>query len=64
MRFVIAESFENEEVNHFFEANIPFTIGEIIRSRSGKVYRVKDVAWQHDSWDEDHDLRVLLKRVR
>lgn len=64
MRFVISESFDNDEVNHFFDADIPFTIGEILRTRAGRAYRVKDVAWQTDSWDEDRDVRVLLKRVR
>jgi hypothetical protein len=62
MRFVIDESFDKNEVNHYFDADIPCRIGHRIRARSGKVYRVKDVAWQVDTFDQCPDIRVLLKR--
>jgi hypothetical protein len=62
MRYVITESFDKTEVNHFFEADIPCRIGNKIRAKSGRVYRIKDIAWNQNSFDDTPDVRVLLKR--
>ncbi|MBF0323529.1 MAG: hypothetical protein HQL42_00515 [Alphaproteobacteria bacterium] len=64
MRFFIAESFDKTEVNHYFEADIPCRIGNRIRARSGRVYRVEDIGWRTDSFDHTPDVRVLLKREK
>ncbi len=62
MRYVIAESFDKSEVNHFFEADIPPRIGETLRSRTGKLYRIKEIAWYRDPLDHGQNVRVLLSR--
>jgi hypothetical protein len=62
MRFVIAESFDRTELNHYFEADIAPRIGERIRSRSGRMYRVQDVEFAVRDLDEEIDVRVLLRR--
>ncbi|CAA7611908.1 conserved hypothetical protein [Magnetospirillum sp. LM-5] len=64
MRFVITESFDKTEVNHYFEADIPCRIGNLIRARSGRVYRVEDIGWRLDNFDHTPDVRVLLKREK
>lgn len=64
MRFVVTESFDKSEVNHFFDADISCRIGGIIKSRSGKIYRVEDVAWHNDTFDHMPNVRVLLRRER
>ncbi len=62
MRYVIAESFDKSEINHFFEADIPPRIGEALRSKAGKVYRIKEIAWYRDPFDRGQNVRVLLSR--
>lgn len=64
MRFVIAESFDKTEVNHYFEADIPCRIGNRILARSGRVYRVKDIGWRIDTFDHTPNVRVLLTREK
>ncbi len=62
MRFVIAESFDRTELNHYFEADIAPRIGERIKARSGRIYRVKDVGFSVNPLDDEIDVRVLLRR--
>lgn len=64
MRFVIAESFDKSEINHFFEAEVSCRIGGVIKSKSGKIYRVEDIAWHNNTYDHTPNVRVLLKRER
>lgn len=64
MRFVVTESFDKAEINHFFDAEISCRIGGVIKSRSGKVYRVSDVAWHNNTNDHTPNVRVLLTRER
>jgi len=64
MRFVITESFDPKEVNRYFESEVYFRIGGILSSKSGKVYRVKDVALCANAFDGHDDIKVLVKRVR
>ena len=64
MRFVVTESFDKAEINHYFDAEISCRIGGVIKSRSGKIYRVADVAWHSDTIDHTPNVRVLLKRER
>jgi len=64
MRFVVAESFDKSEINHFFDAEISCRIGGVIKSRSGKIYRVEDFAWHTDTFDHTPNVRVLLKREK
>lgn len=64
MRYVITESFDKAEINHYFDADIPPRIGETLRSRSGKLYRIKEIAWYRDPFDSGQNVRVLLSRER
>jgi hypothetical protein len=64
MRYVIAESFDASEINHYFEADIAPRIGETLRSKNGRLYRIKDVACYPDPFDHQPNVRVLLKRER
>lgn len=64
MRYVVTESFDKSEVNKYFEADIAPAIGKTIKSRTGKWYRVQDVACYTDDVDEFASVRVLLKRIR
>lgn len=64
MRYLIHESFDKSELNRCFEADICPTIGKKIRTRSGKWYRIKDVAWYTDPFDHHPNIRVLLKRIQ
>ncbi|MDO8608610.1 MAG: hypothetical protein Q7R40_18920 [Phaeospirillum sp.] len=63
MRYVISESFDKTEVNHFFEADIVPKIGNAVRTRSGKWYRIEDVGWTIDHFDHHPNVRVLLTRI-
>jgi hypothetical protein len=63
MRFLIEESFDRTEVNHYFEADIAVRIGGTLRTKAGKTYRVKDIAFFRDSLDRSQNVRVLLKRL-
>lgn len=64
MRFLIDESFDRSEINHFFVAEIAPCIGQCLRARSGKVYRVTDIGFEEDNDSDDEPvIRVLLKRV-
>ena len=63
MRYVIAESFDQTEVNHFFEADIVPKIGNALKTSSGKWYRIKDVGWTMDAFDHHPNVRVLLSRI-
>ncbi len=64
MRYVISESFDRSEVNKYFEADIAPSIGKTIKSRNGNWYRVQDVAWHLDDFDDHASVRVLLKRIK
>jgi hypothetical protein len=64
MRYVVSESFDQSEVNKYFEADIAPTIGKTFRTRGGKWYRVQDVACYTDAIDDLTSVRVLLKRLR
>jgi hypothetical protein len=63
MRYVIEESYDKSEINRCFEADIPPRIGRSLRTRAGKWYRIKDVAWFDDPFDHHPCVRVLLKRI-
>ena len=64
MRYVIQESFDKSEINRCFDADICPTIGKALRTRSGKWYRIKDVAWYSDPFDHHPNIQVLLKRIQ
>jgi len=63
MRFLIDESFDSREVNHYFDADLSVRIGGTVCTRTGKQYRVKDIAFFRDSADKSQNVRVLLKRL-
>ncbi|MBI5164597.1 MAG: hypothetical protein HY985_11935 [Magnetospirillum sp.] len=64
MRFVVAESFDKNEINRFFEADIPPRIGERLRTTNGRLYRITDVGWQADPFDGSPAIRVYLQRLQ
>jgi hypothetical protein len=64
MRYVIHESFDKSELNHYFESDMFPKAGLAIRTRSGKWYRIKDVGWTIDPFDHSPSIKVLLTRIR
>jgi hypothetical protein len=64
MRYVIHESFDKSELNHYFESEMFPKVGHAIRTRSGKWYRIKDVGWTMDPFDHSPNVKVLLARIR
>lgn len=62
MNFLIDESFDRSEINCSFEADIAPCIGQRLRVRSGKVYRVKDIGFAAGRSDDGPSIHVLLKR--
>ena len=64
MRYVIANSFDQSEVNRYFESEVPPRIGGTVRSKAGKVYRIQDICWYTDSFDHGKTVRVLVSRER
>jgi len=63
MRFLIDESFDRNEINHFFVADVAPRIGQLMRARSGRLYRVKDIGFEANALDDEPAIHVLLKRV-
>ena len=64
MRFVIAESFDKSEINRCFDADISCRIGGLVKTSSGKIYRVQDVVFHAGSSPSSLNVRALLKRER
>ena len=64
MRYVVTESFDKSELNRYFEADIAPRIGGTLRSKNGRVYRIKEIAWDSSPFDEDPNVRVLVARER
>lgn len=63
MRFIIEESFDAKDINHCFESDVVYGIGGTVRTKSGKKFRVKDVAFYRDPFDKSQNVWVMLKRV-
>lgn len=63
MRYVIAQSFEKSEVNHFFRSDMIPKIGRSIKTKKGKWYRIMDIGWVVGEFDKRPDIRVFLQRI-
>jgi hypothetical protein len=63
MRFLIKESFDAKDVNRAFEADVVYSVGGHFRTKSGKKFRVLDVAFYADPFDRAQNVWALVKRV-
>lgn len=63
MRYVITQSFDKSEVNHYFRSDMIPKIGRSIKSKMGKWYRIMDIGWVEGEFDHRPDIRVLLQRI-